>query len=171
MTEDTSQPTSPYPEPIESPPASPPAEPRRPRSVTLLALGVLSIAVLGSLRAYLAVRDWQFLANWPGVSPLFLMVTGLAFAILGVVVFWALWWRNIWALRLTWAASLTFALIYWLDQIFVAEHPPYDPTGAAQPFLPSNWLFAASVTAILLLYTAWVVHRADVKAYYGDMNE
>jgi hypothetical protein len=171
MTDDTFLPTPPNSEPFEAPTAAQPADLRRPRSVTLLALGVLSIAVLGLLRAYLAIREWQFLSTWPGVSPLYLAASGLAFALLGAVVFWALWWRKPWALHLTWAASLTFALVYWLDQIFVAERPVYDPEGIAGPFLPGNWLFAASATAILLLYTAWVVHRVDVKAYFGDMHE
>lgn len=148
-----------------------PGPPARPGSVTLLAFGVLSITVLGLLRAYLAIRGWQFLASWPGVSPFYLAASGLLVGLLGAVVFWALASRKSWALRLAQAVVLTFALAYWLDQIFVADHPFSDPAGAARAFLPVNWPFAAGVTAFILIYTGLVVRNARVKAYFGDENE
>jgi hypothetical protein len=148
-----------------------PQPPARPLSVTLLAIGVLSITILGALRAYLAIRDWRFLASWPGVSPLYLAVTGALVALVGALVFYGLAWRKKWALKLTQAAVLTLALGYWLDQIFVADHPFSDPSGSAAAFLPVNWPFAAVVTFLILLYTSWVVRNPKVKAYFGDDHE
>lgn len=143
----------------------------RPASVTWLAFGVLSITVFGFLRAYLAIRGWRFLESWPGVSPLYLTVSGLLVGLLSAWVFWALANRKQWALRLSEAAVLTLVLGYWLDQIFVAEHPFSDPAGAARAFLPVNWPFAAGVTVLVLLYVRLVTSNAKVKAYFGDENE
>lgn len=137
----------------------------------MLAFGVLSITVLGFLRGYLAVRDWSFLASWPGVSPLYLAVTGVLVGLLGAVVFWAIASRKRIAMRLAEAAVLTIALGYWLDQIFVAEHPFSDPAGAAKAFLPVNWPFAAFVTVIIIGYVELMRRSARVKAYFGDDNE
>jgi hypothetical protein len=44
-------------------------KPKRPFSVTLLFLGVLSIAGLHLLRLLQAVQQWQYLDSLPGVSP------------------------------------------------------------------------------------------------------
>lgn len=143
----------------------------RPRSVTLLALGMLAIAAFGLLRAYLAIRQWQFLAAWPGVSPAYLAFGGLAVGLLCLWVFWALWWRKTFALRLTWAAAWTLALAYWLDQVFVADHPYHYSSTLPKAFLQHNWPFAAGVTLVFLFYTAWVVRRVKVKTYYGETNE
>jgi hypothetical protein len=162
MSSDPTSPTGPEVNPTPS---------ARPLSVTLLAIGVLSITILGALRAYLAIRDWRFLASWPGVSPLYLAVTGALVAFIGALVFYGLASRKKWALKLTQAAVLTFALGYWLDQIFVADHPFSDPSGSATAFLPVNWPFAAVVTFLILLYTGWLVRNPKVKAYFGDENE
>jgi hypothetical protein len=145
--------------------------PIRPLSVTLLAFGVLSITVLGFLRGYLAIRDWRFLASWPGVSPLYLAATGILVGLLGAIVFWALASRKRYAMRLTEAAMLALALGYWLDQIFVAEHPFSDPAGTAKAFLPVNWPFAAAVTAMVFLSVEIMRRSARVKAYFGEENE
>ena len=162
MSDDSSQPTVPDAN-LEAP--------ARPWSVTLLGFGVLSITVLGFLRGYLAIREWYFLASWPGVSPLYLAASGLLVGLVGAFVFWALASRKPRALYLTQAAVLTFALAYWLDQIFVADHPFSDPAGTARPFLPANWAFAAGVTAFVLIYTGLVVRSARVQAYFGEENE
>jgi fucose 4-O-acetylase-like acetyltransferase len=50
---------------------------KRPFSVTLFALAVLSIAVIHLVRFIQAIQQWEFLASWPGVSPLYLAVTGI----------------------------------------------------------------------------------------------
>lgn len=147
------------------------ASPARPGSVTWLIIGVLTITVLGFLRGYLAIRGWEFLASWPGVSPLYLVVSGLLVGFLGGAVVWALVTKKHWALRFTEAVVLTFALAYWLDQIFVADHPYDDPAGVARAFLPVNWLFAAGVTIFIMIYIGLVVRSTRVKAYFGDENE
>lgn len=150
---------------------TPEARPSRPPSVTLLAFGVLSITVLGLLRLYLAIREWRFLASWPGVSPLYLAATGLLVGLLGGLVFWAILTRQPYAMRLAEAAVLTLALGYWLDQIFVADHAYRDPAGATQAFLPHNWMFTACVTAFIIIYTILVARSHRVKAYFGDNHE
>lgn len=162
MSENTAQPAVPDPNPESQ---------ARPRSVLWLEVGVLIITALGFLRGYLAIRGWRFLASWPGVSPFYLAASGLLVGVIGAVVFWALARRKQWALRLTQAALLTSLLAYWLDQIFVSEHPFSDPAGAAKAFLPVNWPFAAGVTVFIMVYTGLVLRSARVRAYFGDENE
>ena len=59
-------------------------KPHRPASVTLVALGVLTIASLRLIRLVLAVLDWDFIGTLPGISPVYLVLSGLLWA---VVVF------------------------------------------------------------------------------------
>lgn len=155
----------------ESLPPTIPTPPKRLWSVTILETGVLIITVMGFLRGYLAIREARFLASWPGVSPAYLAVTGILVGMLGALVLYGLVRRKHWGMRLAYAAMLTIALGYWLDQIFVADHPYGDPAGAAKAFLPVNWPFAAAVTAILITYTGLVARSSKVKAYFGDEND
>ena len=53
----------------------------RPFGVTLLALGVLSISVLNLVRLVLVISRWQFLSSLPGVSPLYIALTGLIWGV------------------------------------------------------------------------------------------
>lgn len=140
----------------------------RPWSVTLLALGVLSIAGLNLTRMVLALRLWDLLTTWLGVSPLYLALSGLVWGLVGLPLFWGLWRGLRWAPRLAEALALSYALYYWLDHIFLVDHRLSEPAGAASSFLPINWPFAAAVTALLLAYTIWTLGRPVVKAFFGS---
>jgi hypothetical protein len=127
----------------------------RPASVTILALGVLTITVINLVRLILSIRDWEFLASWPGVSPLYIALTGLIWTLTGLILLWGLWGAKNWAPRLMQALVLTYALYYWLDHVFLADHPLTGATGTTRALLPINWPFAAGVTVVCLTYTAW----------------
>ncbi|MBN2146063.1 MAG: hypothetical protein JW726_01700 [Anaerolineales bacterium] len=136
----------------------------RPCSVTLLALGVLTIAGWGLVRLVGSVRQWDFLSSLPGVSPFYVALSGLAWTIAGLPLFWGIWRGRAWAPRLAVAISLTYAIYYWLDVVFMM-----DQTGTEM--LPGNWPFTVGLTAILLGYVAWVVRRPAFKAFFGDSDE
>jgi hypothetical protein len=144
-----------------------PSQPSRPWYVTLLALGVLIIAGLSLVRLILTIRQWQFLASWPGVSPYYLALSGLVWTLVGLPVFWGLWRGLRWAPQLTQALALTFALYYWMDHIFLVDHPLNDQSGAARSLLPVNWPFAAGITAVMLSFTAWALNRPRTKAFFA----
>jgi hypothetical protein len=156
--------------PNEAPvnPSSP--HPRRPGSVTILALGVLIITAANLTRLVLSIRYWDFLSSWPGVSPFYMALTGLVWTLAGVPLWWGLWRAKPWAPRLMQALALTYALYFWLDQVFLVDHPVSGAEGARRALLPVNWQFAAGATVICLAYIAWALSRNKVKAYF-DISE
>lgn len=143
----------------------------RPYGVTLLALGVLSITVLNLVRFIMAIRSWQFLDELPGVSPLYLTLTGFIWALTGMALFWSLWRGMGWAPRLMQAVMLTYAAYYWLDRIFLAERAASSLQESAGVFLPLNWPFTITVTALLMGFTVWILSRTDTKAFFGERHE
>jgi hypothetical protein len=66
------------------------------------------------------------------------------------------------------ALALTYALYYWLDHVFLVDHPMGGASGAARALLPINWPFAAGVTVVCLAYTAWTLNRRKVKTYFSQ---
>jgi hypothetical protein len=139
----------------------------RPASVTILVLGVLIIASLNITRLILGIKYWDFLVTWPGISPLYITLTGLLWALTGLLLLWGLYKAKNWAPRLMQAEALTYASYYWLDHIFLVDHPASGVVGAQHALLPVNWRFAAGMTVVCLAFTAWTLSRAKVKAYFG----
>jgi len=154
-------------EPSESQAATVARSNKRPRSVTLLALGVLIITVINLARLVLSIRYWGFLSSFPGVSPFYLAITGLIWSVAGSFLLWGLWRAKTWAPRLMQAVGLTYALYYWLDLIFLKDHPVSGATGAIRVLLPVNWQFSVGVTVVCLAYMVWTLGRSKVKAYFG----
>jgi hypothetical protein len=147
---------------IGSPPIS------RPGRVTILALGVLIITIINLLRLVLSIANWDFLNSWPGVSPLYMVLTGLIWSLTGSLLFWGVWTAKKWAPKLMQAVALTYALYYWLDHVFLMDHPTRGVVGAQRVLLPVNWQFAAGVTVICLVYVTWVLSRSKVKVYFDQ---
>lgn len=140
---------------------------KRPGSVTLLALGVLIITAINFARTVLSLRSWSFLASQSGVSPLYLAVSGFIWSAAGSIMFWGLWRAKIWAPRLVQAEALTYALYYWLDLLFLKDHPVNGAAGAIHVVLPTNWQFSVGVTVVGFAYILWTLRRLKVKAYFG----
>ena len=138
----------------------------RPLSVTLLALVVLCITALNLARLVLAIERWEFLASLPGASPFYISLTGLIWGAAGIVLFWSLWRGLSWAVHLTRAMMLTYAAYYWLDRIFLSERMAGRPQG--EIFLPLNWPFAITITAIVLVVIVWILSRPATKAFFGE---
>ncbi len=141
---------------------------KRPWSVTLLALGVLIITVINLIRLGLSIRYWSFLSSRSGISPFYLALTGLIWSVAGLCLLWGLWKAKKWAPRLMQAVGLTYALYYWLDHIFLMDHPVSGAVGAIRAMLPINWQFSAGVTVVSLVFMVWVLGRTKVKAYFGS---
>jgi hypothetical protein len=139
----------------------------RPGYVTILALGVLIITIINLLRLVLSIINWDFLNSWPGVSPLYMVTTGLIWTLIGSFLFFGLWTGKKWAPKLMQAVALSYALYYWLDHVFLVDHPARGAVGAQRALLPVNWQFAIGATVVCLAYVVWVLSRPNVKTYFG----
>ena len=76
-----------------------------------------------------------------GVPTIYLTLTGFIWGVAGLFVLWGLWKAKNWAPRLMQAAALTYALYFWLDDIFLMEHTVVGASGVVRVLLPSNWQF------------------------------
>ena len=141
-----------------------PAKPRRPFGVTLVALLVLIIASLNLLRFALSLLQRQFLGSLPGVSPLYLALTGLVWASIGLALFWGLWRRKRWAPSGVGWGALLYAVYDWLDRIFFSGW-----LKSRQP--PANLAFTAGLTLVTLAFIIWTLSRPKNKAIFGEPHE
>jgi len=139
--------------PIINDPKSP-----RPLSVTLLALGGLSIAGLNLLRLMDTLRLWGFLKQLLPITPLYLALTGLIAGGIALIAAWGLWKGRGWAPRFTLLAALAYAAYYWLDRLLLSNA---DSRRANLPF-------AGGATLILLALVFWILSRPKAKAFFGD---
>ena len=57
------------------------------------------------------------------------------------------------------AMALTYATYFWLDQVFLQDHPLTGAEGGARLLLPGNWTFEAGLTVVLLAFTVWTLNR------------
>jgi hypothetical protein len=136
-------------------------KPRRPFSVTLLTVGVLSITAINLLRLVQAFRQWDFLAGFSGVSPLYLALTGLIWSAAGLPLGWGLWRGKRRARWATFGTALVYTLYYWLDRLLLVNK--------AQA--RRDWPFAAVVTLLLLTCIVWVLSRSKAKAFFGERHD
>ncbi|KAA3644578.1 MAG: hypothetical protein DWQ07_14255 [Chloroflexi bacterium] len=135
---------------------------KRPLSVTWLALGVLSLSVLQFIRFGMSLANWEFLAQQAlSVSPLYLALTGLLWALPSLVVAWSLWFRKRWADRAAIWGAVAFSIYYWLDRLLLGR------SEAAE----SNMPFAIGMNIILLAIIVWVVQRARRRNYFGEVHD
>ena len=142
--------------PVPNRPNSPP----RPLSVTILALGVLTIAGFNLIRFYQAMRFRDFLSEFPTVSPLYLATSGLAWGAAGLALALGLWRGSALARRFALIIAVAYTLYYWIDRLWVS-----------QPGLSANLPFTAGLNLILLLVTAWILTRPGARAFFGVMHE
>jgi hypothetical protein len=127
----------------------------RPFSVTLLAFGVLIIAGFHLVRAIQALIQWEVIASLlPGLQ-IYLGLSGLAWALVGLPLAWWLWRGHPRGLRLVRWISLTYALYYWLDRLLLR--------GGLDPV---NLPFAIGLTILSLLFVFWTLSRGRVRKYF-----
>ena len=143
----------------------------RPFSVTLLALGVIILSALNLARFGLSLRYWEYLDTLTRVSPWYLALSGLVWGLAGLPLAWGLLRGKAWSPGLARAVALTYAIYYWMDQVFLQDHPLTNAEGGARLLLPGNWIFEAGLTVLLLAYMEWSLKRRQARAYFGEVNE
>ena len=131
----------------------------RPFSVTLLALGVLTIATINLIRFALTLAQWQFLNEILLIPPLYLAISGLIWGLVWLPIAWGLWRGYGWVPRLTLLATLAYTLYYWLDRLLLSNNAG------------SNWRFAIVFNIILITIIYWLLSRRKAKAFFGVKHE
>lgn len=133
--------------------------PKRPRSVTFLALGVLIIGALFWTRFAQAVQLREFIqALEPGVSVGYLAATGLIFGAVSLPAAAGLWLGKPWAAPLTQGFFGGLAAWYWLDKILLVTAET----------VTGNWTFALAATALVLAVVQWTLSRPFAKYLSGN---
>jgi hypothetical protein len=140
--------------------------PSRPRRVTYLALGVLTIAGLSAVRFVLALRQWVFLGSLPGVSPLYIMITGLVWTLAAGLLAWGLWRGRPWAPRLCQASALVYSAYFWAERLFIFDRIP-----GRWIHVPENAPFILAVNLLLLIFTFWCTSDAKSTLFFGVTHE
>jgi hypothetical protein len=132
---------------------------KRPKSVTFLAVGVLTLAGIYLLRFFQAVKQWEFLLEFfpSKFTPAYLVLSGVLWGGIGLALAWGLWSGRRWAPPLTRILIALFAVYSWLDSLFLA----------ADPAVASANLFRAASTLVLLVLTFWILSRPGTKLFFG----
>ncbi len=133
----------------------------RPWSVTLLALGVLSIAIFNLLGLLQIVQNESFLSSyfsfalvWLGLLRLFWGFTGLGLAA-------GLFFGRTWAFTAIRLAVIVYLVFYWLERFFF-----FTQAGRGE-----NSVFLAVVSLLVLASVFWILSFWKVKLYFGVINE
>jgi hypothetical protein len=132
----------------------------RPLSVTLLALGVLTLAGINLLRFVVSLQQWSFLSEILSVSPLYLAGSGLVWALVGLTLALGIWFGRRWSVLGAWLAGLAYSLYFWLDRLLVAAGG-----------VGSNWLFALELNLFLLVLMYVCLANRKAKDFFGDKHD
>ncbi|HEB65429.1 MAG TPA: hypothetical protein ENJ02_07800 [Chloroflexi bacterium] len=135
---------------------------KRPRSVTLLALGVLTLAALYLTRIVVTLRQWAFLQAHA--------LPGAAWYLLGTGVLWSFlfvpWGIGLWigwppACRFTLPLGTAYLLAQWSERLYLhwRNAPVYN-----LPF----WA-GMSLAGWGILW--WVCSRRHTKTFFGAIHE
>lgn len=136
------------------------ARSKRPKSVTILAVLVLYIAVFNLARFYQAIQRWFLLEQILPFSPLYLIVTGVIWSLFGLLVFWALWRGIAWAPKITIISTILYNLYFWFDRLLMPSYPQRN-ANAYFYLIVWSWIFA---------FTLWVTMSKKNKPFFGGFD-
>jgi len=110
----------------------------RPFSIKLLAIYALLMAFWNGLRLMQGVIFWpSFQAYNLRPAPIYIVISGGFWMIIGLIDSWGLWERKVWSWSITVIITISYGLWYWSDRlIFQKPH--------------ANWPFALGATFILI---------------------
>ncbi len=135
---------------------------KRPNSVTWLAAGVLIFVTINITRFITAVQQWTFLSDLPlSVSSFYFAITGLIWAITGLLILWALWIGKEWTPRVIKVYVVLFAIYYWLERWLVKTNP----------IMNTGWTAAAIITIFVIILVLWITSRPAMRKFFGENNE
>lgn len=116
---------------------------KRPFGVTLFLWLVLSLSAWGLLRLSAALRGWDVLTQFQArLSPLYLSITGAAWAVAGAVLLWSIWAGKRWAHPAIPISICLWLVEYWIERIF------FQSPRANAPFMIAISVLLLAVTFI-----------------------
>ncbi|OGO37466.1 MAG: hypothetical protein A2W35_14085 [Chloroflexi bacterium RBG_16_57_11] len=138
-----------------------PSRPRRPFGVSLFALLVLILAVLNLLRLIQTIQKWDLLTAILPFSPIYLLLSGLLWAVVGFPFAWGIWrgWHS--AYQLSAVFLVVYSLYLWADRLLLPVYPER----------LDNWLFVAALNILILAWSLWVLTRPKAMVFFGEKNE
>jgi hypothetical protein len=134
---------------------------RRPVTVTILALAVLIIAVINLARFWAALRNWNTLVSL-GVrpAPLFIVLTGLFWAITGLALFRLIWIGHSRARLSSFIIIALYIMYFWMDRLVFQN-----------PISQENTPFALGMTILVVFYTVLSLSLPANQAFLSRKNE
>jgi hypothetical protein len=128
---------------------------QRPAIVTLLGLGVLTLAAVFLVRLAAGLRPPAFLNSIPGW---YLPLTGAVWGTGGSVLAYGLLSGKHWAPGLARLAALAFTVWYWADRLFLSQ------SDYAVLSRPAD----ATINLIALVILIWGLNRGGTRSYFGE---
>ncbi len=126
-----------------------------PFRITLIVWLVLITSAWNVVRLATA---WSWRANLETYSPypgvFYIAITGLIWALAGLLVLWSFWRGKRWTRPLFLIAAGAYCAWVWVDRLLAPSH------------LQANWPFDLLVTAVLLGFTAYVVLDPRNEIYF-----
>jgi hypothetical protein len=118
---------------------------------------VLILASIYTIRFLQTLAWWDFLTELPRVSPLYLALSGLIWALIGLPLSWGLWRGSAPAAMGSRFIAPAYAVFYWFERLFI--------TRAGSNF--TNWPFAAGMTVLLLAFVFWTLSRPQSRRFFA----
>ncbi len=131
---------------------------RRPFLVTILVVLVLLFTIVSWFGFFEALQHRQFLQQLPlSVSPLYLLLRGAFWGLVGLALIWGLWFGHSWAWFAGQIVVLAYALFYWLDRLFLM----------ISDALATRLTFEAGLTIGLVIFCFGVLWLPASRRYFG----
>ncbi|MGB2962718.1 MAG: hypothetical protein WBB69_01895 [Anaerolineales bacterium] len=112
---------------------------KRPWTITGLCVLVILISLYHFFGFIQVLLNQQILETLPlNVSPLYLAGNGLVWGVVGLILVWGLWKGYYWAWKAGLVLPLCFAVLFWIDLIWLAEPDR----------LQSRWLINLELTIL-----------------------
>ncbi len=128
-------------------------KPQRPLSVTIPAVIVLCISAWNAIRAGTTLLHWNTLTRF-GAPSIYLLSTGIFWAIIGLFLFKALWEGTNYGFRAGLLISVLYFAWYWFDRLVVQVSPA------------PNFIFSLIVSVALTAYFIFSLAIPDSRDYF-----
>jgi hypothetical protein len=137
-------------------------KPKRPFSVTVLGFGVLISVLLQLTRMVSGIIQSQLITRLPlSISPVYFIITGLVWAVVGLINIYSTWLGKSWAAGVVWWSTVGYSLYYWLDELLVKQ----------SPLRTTNWPFLITLNLLILVITYGFFRLPKVDRFIGECNE
>jgi len=134
---------------------------KRPLTVTILAIVVLTIPVMNLIRLWAVIRYWETLTKMgmrPG--PLYIAMTGLFWSIAGMGLFWSLWTGRSYSKIAALILVPSYMIYYWVDRLAFQNYVPRE-----------NVPFSLAATILVVFYTLFTLLLPANQHYFSRKHE